>query len=372
MKKSITIIGGGIFGVSIYIKLKEAGHDCMLLEEKKKLLSGATTNNLNRIHHGFHYPRDKKTALQSIKGYKSFKKFYNKSIIKNFPNFYLIANKSKVNLEQYIKFCQDCKLKFEKLNLKKFPLLTKNIEGGIKVQEPIYDWEKLKREVDRKINKLNKNKKQKMLDNLSPISLVIFLSLSGIMLRSSLLLVGQNWARTYHFLGTFILLPNIAYIITTVIAGDIALSLGMIGALSIVRFRHPVRSNFELTIYFALLTLGISAGVSIKLAILLLSIVLATILGMEITQRLMKYFNYELYQISFNEGIANNVLEISTNKKDSEIQENVNLVESFYSKSDKQFMFKLVFKNKSDLNNFLKNVADKDSTITYKTSSIIN
>jgi len=211
-----------------------------------------------------------------------------------------------------------------------------------------------------------------MLDNLSPISLVIFLILSGIMLRSSLLLVGQNWARTYHFLGTFILLPNIAYIITTVIAGDIALSLGMIGALSIVRFRHPVRSNFELTIYFALLTLGISAGVSIKLAILLLSIVLATILGMEITQRLMKYFNYELYQISFNEGIANNVLEISTNKKDSEIQENVNLVESFYSKSDKQFMFKLVFKNKSDLNNFLKNVADKDSTITYKTSSIIN
>ena len=209
------------------------------------------------------------------------------------------------------------------------------------------------------------------MDNLSPISLVIFLILSGIMLRSSLLLVGQNWARTYHFLGTFILLPNIAYIITTVIAGDIALSLGMIGALSIVRFRHPVRSNFELTMYFALLTLGISAGVSIKLALLLLSIVLATILGMEIIQRLMKYFNYELYQISFNEGISNNVLEISTNKKDSEIQENLNLVESFYSKSDKQFMFKLVFKNKSDLNDFLKNVADKDSTITYKTSSII-
>jgi hypothetical protein len=160
MKKSISIIGGGIFGASIYIKLKEAGHDCILLEEKKKLLSGATTNNLNRIHHGFHYPRDKKTAIQSIKGYKSFKKFYNKSIIKNFPNFYLIANKSKVNLKQYIKFCQDCKLNFEKLDLKKFPLLTKNIEGGIKVYEPIYDWEKLKKQVERKINKFKKNKIQ--------------------------------------------------------------------------------------------------------------------------------------------------------------------------------------------------------------------
>ena len=154
-----------------------------------------------------------------------------------------------------------------------------------------------------------------MLENLSPIHIVIFLSLSGIVLRSSLTLVGQNWVRTYHFLGTFILLPNIAYVITTVIAGDIALSLGMIGALSIVRFRHPVRSNFELTMYFALLTLGIAAGVSAKLAFLLLAIVLATILGVEIFQRILKYFKFELYQLSFNEGIATNVLEISTRKK---------------------------------------------------------
>ena len=36
-----------------------------------------------------------------------------------------------------------------------------------------------------------------------------FLTLSGIILRSTLSIVGQNWVRTYHFLGTFILLPNI-------------------------------------------------------------------------------------------------------------------------------------------------------------------
>ncbi len=211
-----------------------------------------------------------------------------------------------------------------------------------------------------------------MLENLSPIHIVIFLSLSGIILRTSLSLVGQNWVRTYHFLGTFILLPNIAYIITTVIAGDIALSLGMIGALSIVRFRHPVRSNFELTMYFALLTLGIAAGVSIKLAFLLLLIVLVTIIGMEIVQKLMKFVNYEVYQLSFNEGIATNVLEISTNKKNLLIQENLNLVESFYSKSDNQYMYKLVFKTKNDLNDFLKQVSEDESTITYKTSSIVN
>ncbi len=158
MKKKISIIGGGIFGISIYLKLKSAGFDCELFEKNKDLLCGATTNNLNRIHHGFHYPRDKKTAIQSLRGYKSFKKFYKNSIVKNFPNYYLIAENSKVNIEKYIKFCKECKLSFKKLDLKKFPLYTKKISGGIKVNEPIYDWSKLKISVKNKLKKIKKKK----------------------------------------------------------------------------------------------------------------------------------------------------------------------------------------------------------------------
>ena len=45
------------------------------------------------------------------------------------------------------------------------------------------------------------------------------------------------------------------------ISGNIALSLGMIGALSIVRFRHPVKSALELIIYFDLITIGIATSV---------------------------------------------------------------------------------------------------------------
>jgi hypothetical protein len=214
--------------------------------------------------------------------------------------------------------------------------------------------------------------KEKMINELNTLQIVIFLTLSGIILRSTLSIVGQNWIRSYHFLGTFILLPNIAYVITTVIAGDIALSLGMIGALSIVRFRHPVRSNFELTMYFALLTLGISAGVNAKLAFLLLAIVFITIIGIEVFQYLGKFLNFKIFQLSFNEGISNNILEISSNKKNMKIQENKNLVESYYSKTENLYSFKLVFKNKRDLDQFLKEVCEDDSTINYKTSSIVN
>jgi len=54
---------------------------------------------------------------------------------------------------------------------------------------------------------------------------VVFLSISGFIVRSSLVVAGQTWARTYHHLATYILLPNIGYIITTTIANNIALSL---------------------------------------------------------------------------------------------------------------------------------------------------
>ena len=67
--------------------------------------------------------------------------------------------------------------------------------------------------------------------------------------------------------GFFFILPIITFIITKTIYGNIALSLGMIGALSIVRFRHPVKSALELIIYFDLITIGIAASVKNDYAI---------------------------------------------------------------------------------------------------------
>ena len=45
MKKQICIIGGGIFGTSIYIKLKKSGYCCHLIESKKnKFVIGVGIN----------------------------------------------------------------------------------------------------------------------------------------------------------------------------------------------------------------------------------------------------------------------------------------------------------------------------------------
>ena len=107
---------------------------------------------------------------------------------------------------------------------------------------------------------------------------IIFLIISGGLIRQSLVFASQIWAKTFHHTLTFFLLPVTTFVITKSIAGNIALSLGMIGALSIVRFRNPVKNPFELVIFFCSITLGIAAGVDIKLAILLLIVVIVVII----------------------------------------------------------------------------------------------
>ena len=72
-----------------------------------------------------------------------------------------------------------------------------------------------------------------------------------------------SWLRSSLHIYVGIILPAIGLTVTTVIGSNIALSLGMIGALSIVRFRTPVGSPYELIHYFSLLTIGIAGKVNL-------------------------------------------------------------------------------------------------------------
>ena len=194
-------------------------------------------------------------------------------------------------------------------------------------------------------------------------TIVSFLFISGFLIRSALVVSGQSWANTYHHLATYLLLPNIAYIITTIIAGNIALSLGMIGALSIVRFRNPVKSPFELTIFFGLLTIGIAAGVNIKFAILLAGIIIITCFGIQFFQKIFKFINFSLYQTSFSEGEPKNIIEITSSEKIHQLEKENSLASSFYFKETNTWEYKLMFNNKSELQKFEMNF-DTNSNIS--------
>ena len=67
---------------------------------------------------------------------------------------------------------------------------------------------------------------------------------------------------TNNQLAVAVLFSPSVYIITLSISDNLALSLGMIGALSIVRFRNPVKDPLEIIIYFLFITIGITLAVN--------------------------------------------------------------------------------------------------------------
>ena len=110
-------------------------------------------------------------------------------------------------------------------------------------------------------------------DNIQLLLLVIkvFLcAIGGLIITVSHSFFSYQWLRNNFNLYVGIALPIIGLVITTVIGTNIALSIGMLGALSIVRFRTPIRTPYELVHYFSLLTLGISAKVDISITIMLI------------------------------------------------------------------------------------------------------
>ena len=90
----------------------------------------------------------------------------------------------------------------------------------------------------------------------------IFSFLLGLMLNFFLSFAGFKWLNTLNQRLIYIIFPPAMTVISWTISGNLGLSLGMIGALSIVRFRTPVKSPIELVFYFVLIVIGISITVA--------------------------------------------------------------------------------------------------------------
>ncbi len=129
----------------------------------------------------------------------------------------------------------------------------------------------------------------------------------------------------------------------------------MIGALSIVRFRTPIRTPYELVHYFSLLTIGISAKVDLGISIIL--IIILSSLPYFIKKFSIKKFrdSQELGKLSLNfEGAINN-------KELKEITEGKYIKNySVKSENDKISISGLaVFENNVEKDTFLKQWSSK-------------
>lgn len=98
--------------------------------------------------------------------------------------------------------------------------------------------------------------------------MLLLASILGSFLRLILIyILNQKFLNNTVNAITYSLLPPVGFLITNIISSSIALSLGMVGALSIVRFRTPVKNPSELVYYFMLITIGIVLNVNGNFAV---------------------------------------------------------------------------------------------------------
>ena len=159
-------------------------------------------------------------------------------------------------------------------------------------------------------------------------------SVLGIYIRFLMSVVSdQKWIKNFSQFLVFSLLPLTGYLITSVISNNIALSLGMVGALSIIRFRTPVKNPSELVVYFILITLGIVIKVDGNLAINFVIFITLIIFFIEI-------YKYIALKLNFNEFFfsdeSKHILKIHTKEENIEA---INCKELTHSSYDGEYMY---------------------------------
>lgn len=145
------------------------------------------------------------------------------------------------------------------------------------------------------------------------------------------------------------ILSSIIFLVILVVKSSLALSLGLVGALSIVRFRTPIKEPEELVYLFFCVAIGIATGANQIIIATASTLIVIFILYIQ------SIFKKRKEKDNINYG-SNNILKVNiTNKKISaeEIIKKyekyttyLNLKSSFFEKNISQHVFWIEFKNK--------------------------
>lgn len=80
------------------------------------------------------------------------------------------------------------------------------------------------------------------------------------------------------FMSTLVLLAPIVTVVMLFIRGDLVLSLGLIGSLSIIRFRTPIKDTRDMVFLFWVIAVGLGCGTYNWLVVVISSIMISLVL----------------------------------------------------------------------------------------------
>jgi hypothetical protein len=125
----------------------------------------------------------------------------------------------------------------------------------------------------------------------SPLEIKVLLVnlLVGVVLASMLrwhyIHHGRALANREIFAANFVTLALAVTLVISIVKTSLALSLGLVGALSIVRFRTPIKDPEELTYLFVVIAVGLGLGASQTFATVVAFVFILVILSLRAWQR---------------------------------------------------------------------------------------
>ncbi len=156
---------------------------------------------------------------------------------------------------------------------------------------------------------------------LSPLAITVNLAI-GVVLATILALVYRRFGRSMTnrtlLAGNFMLIALTTTLIISIVKSSLALSLGLVGALSIVRFRAAIKEPEELAYLFLCIAIGLGLGADQRLitalafGLITLVLVVNSLLYKKSTSQNL-YINFETHQDGGGDAL-NNILELLRGK----------------------------------------------------------
>ena len=195
------------------------------------------------------------------------------------------------------------------------------------------------------------------------------------LVKFTYLRVGKSLNDKSYFSDTFIPLALVTTLVITVIKFSLALSLGLVGALSIVRFRAAIKEPEELVYLFFVISIGLSNGANqFLLSIFATIIIVGFLFARHIFENKFKKIN----QFSFDSNILNiNIFD--NEKKDikkiiSQIENKVEYLKLKSANIENKnssyvFWYSLNHEKLDEFLNEIKLLSDKDRSISIYSKS---
>lgn len=175
---------------------------------------------------------------------------------------------------------------------------------------------------------------------------LFFCIITAFILRSVYIRRSISLSGKYH-IGTVIpLISTITFLIIMVVKSSLALSLGLVGALSVVRFRTPIKEPEELAYLFFSIAIGLGYGAGQIVATSLVSLVIIFLIILFLSRKSVSFENeFNLVVDSIDEKV--NIDSVS--KVLEQYAESIELSKFGMAREQSSAFFKITLKPGADV-----------------------